>query len=59
MQYVLQTKSPYTMIHEVSGNGANDVMIANLTEPGETIIILDGGMWGERLVKIAKRHRKS
>lgn len=57
-QYLLQTTSPFTVIHQVSGNGANDTMVANLTEPGETVIVVNGGFWGERLANIARRYRK-
>jgi aspartate aminotransferase-like enzyme len=56
LKYLLQTKRE-VLVLTASGTGAMDAAISNLFSPGEKIIAIDGGKFGERWSKIAKAYR--
>lgn len=56
LRYVFQTKNDIVFVHHAAAHGANEAVIANLTERGDTIIIPVMGFFGDRLVTIAERY---
>lgn len=59
LKYIFQTQNEMTFVHQTAGHGANESMVCNLTEPGDTVIIAIKGTWGERLLGILKRYGKN
>jgi len=55
LQQVIQTKNDALMLAS-SGSGAMEAAIANLCSPGDTIIYVNGGKFGERWSKIAAKY---
>ena len=55
LQYAFQTKSKYTCLMSGSGHSGMEALITNLLEPGETIVVGNHGIWGERVLDIAER----
>jgi len=55
LEQVFQTKNDALMLAS-SGSGAMEAAMANLCSPGDTIIYVNGGKFGERWGKIAARH---
>lgn len=55
LQYLFQTKSPYTLCVSGTGHAGMEACIANLLEPGETILVGNKGIWGARVVDMAQR----
>ena len=51
-----QTDSRYTCLMSGSGHSGMEALIANLLEPGETIVVGNHGIWGERVIDIADRY---
>ena len=56
LRYVFQTDSPYTVLISGSGHAGMEAVIANLLEPGETIVVGNHGIWGERVLDLADRY---
>ena len=44
------------MIGVVSGHGAMEAAAVNLTEPGDTALVLTNGIWGDRFADMVRRH---
>ena len=55
LEQVYQTGNDALMLSS-SGSGAMEASIANLCSPGDTIIYVNGGKFGERWGKIAAKH---
>jgi len=55
LEGVIQTKNDALMLAS-SGSGAMEASIVNLCSPGDTIIFVNGGKFGERWGKIAAKH---
>ena len=55
LRYLFQTKSPYTLCVSGTGHAGMEACIANLVEPGETVIVGNKGIWGERVCDMAGR----
>lgn len=53
IQKVFQTKQPVLLL-SCTGTGGMEAAVSNLFEPGETVITLAGGKFGERWRKIAQ-----
>lgn len=58
IRYVYQTENPVSFILQTSGNGGNEAMVTNLADPGETVVIAVSGLWGSKVVDMAKRYSK-
>merc|ERR1719230_295939 len=56
LQYLVQTKSPYVMAVSGSGHMAMEASIANVTEPGDVIVVGVNGLWGERVAELSRRY---
>lgn len=55
LEQVFQTSNDALMLAS-SGSGAMEAAVTNLCSPGDTIIYVNGGKFGERWGKIAARH---
>lgn len=55
LQYLFQTDSPYTLCVSGTGHAGMEAAIANLVEPGETVVVGNKGIWGERVCDMAGR----
>ena len=55
MQYAFQTKNRLTLVLSASGHSGMEACLGNLLEPGETIVIVKCGIWGERAADMASR----
>lgn len=56
LKYIFQTQNEITFAHHSASTGGNEAMLANLTEPGDTVIFAVAGTWGDRLYTIAERY---
>jgi alanine-glyoxylate transaminase/serine-glyoxylate transaminase/serine-pyruvate transaminase len=55
LRYLFQTSSPYTLCVSGTGHAGMEAAIANLVEPGETVIVGNKGIWGTRVCDMAER----
>ncbi|XP_071878367.1 alanine-glyoxylate aminotransferase [Bombus fervidus] len=55
LQYVFQTNNRLTLALSVSGHGGMEACLTNLLEPGETVLIVQHGIWGKRAANMATR----
>ena len=56
LRYVFQTKSKYVLLVAGSGHAGMEAAIANLLEPGETIVVGNKGVWGQRVNDMSERY---
>ena len=57
LQYVFQTKSKYVLNVSGSGHAGMEACIANLLEPGETVVVGNNGIWGSRVCDLSERYQ--
>lgn len=55
LQYIFQTKQPVISLVS-TGTGAMEAAITNLFNPGDKVLVIDGGKFGERWVEISKTY---
>lgn len=55
LSFLFQTKEPVFTLAS-SGTGAMEATVTNLLDAGDTVIVINGGKFGERWTKIAERH---
>lgn len=55
LKYAFQTDNRLTLAISASGHSGMEACIGNLVEPGETILIVKAGIWGERAIDMATR----
>jgi serine---pyruvate transaminase len=55
LQYILNTKNPVVVL-TASGSGAMEATVVNLTQPGETVIVIEVGKFSERWREIAEAY---
>lgn len=55
LRYVFQTDSQYTLCVSGTGHAGMECAIANLLAPGETIVVGNIGIWGQRVCDMAER----
>lgn len=55
LKYAFQTENSLTLAVDGSGHAAMEAAIVNVVEPGEKVLILENGIWGERAREIAER----
>ena len=53
LQYILNTKNPVVVL-TASGSGAMEATVVNLTQPDETVIVIEVGKFSERWREIAE-----
>ncbi|CAL5222062.1 g4362 [Coccomyxa viridis] len=56
LRYMFQTKSKYVCLISGTGHSGMEAAIANMLEPGETIVVGNNGIWGQRVCEIAERY---
>ncbi|MEP0788997.1 alanine--glyoxylate aminotransferase family protein [Funiculus sociatus GB2-C1] len=56
LRYVWQTENPLTIAVSGTGTAAMEATIANVTEPGDVVLIGVNGYFGNRLVDMAGRY---
>ena len=57
LRYVFQTNSKYVLMVSGTGHAGMEACIANLLEPGETIVVGNNGIWGSRVCDLAERYQ--
>lgn len=55
LRYLFQTDNEYTLAVSGTGSAAMEVAIANLVEPGETVLLPSNGYFGDRMAEMATR----
>lgn len=55
IQYAFQTNNKMTLAVSGPGHAAMECAIFNSVEPGESILIVVNGIWGERASEMAER----
>lgn len=55
LRYAFQTSNKLTLALSASGHAGMEAAIGNLLERGERILIVKGGLWGERAADMAAR----
>eukprot|EP00891_Asterochloris_glomerata_P005512 jgi/Astpho2/5512/Aster-02778 len=56
LRYLFQTESPYVLYVSGTGHAGMEAAIANVLEPGETIIVGNSGIWGQRVCDLSERY---
>ena len=56
IQYAFQTKNALTLALSATGHAAMEAVMVNMLERGETVLIANNGIWGERSSDMARRH---
>ena len=55
LQYIFQTKQPVISLVS-TGTGAMEAAVTNLFSPGDKVLVIDGGKFGERWGEISKTY---
>jgi len=55
LQYVFQTNNTMTLAVSGTGHSGMEAALVNLLEPGETVVICEHGLWGQRASEMATR----
>ncbi|EFN60011.1 hypothetical protein CHLNCDRAFT_48400 [Chlorella variabilis] len=55
LRYLFQTSSNYTLLASGTGHAGMEMAIANLVEPGDTVVVGNKGIWGARVADMAER----
>jgi alanine-glyoxylate transaminase/serine-glyoxylate transaminase/serine-pyruvate transaminase len=55
LQYVFQTANPLTFAVSGTGHAGMECALMNLLEKGETILVVQNGVWGQRAASLAER----
>jgi alanine-glyoxylate transaminase/serine-glyoxylate transaminase/serine-pyruvate transaminase len=55
LRYVFRTDNRWTIPISGTGSAAMEAAIANLVEPGETVLVPDNGYFGQRMASMARR----
>jgi len=56
LRYTFQTTNPLTLTVSGTGTAAMEAAIANIVEPGDTVLVCAKGYFGLRLAEIARRY---
>lgn len=56
LRYVWQTENPHTIAVSGTGTAAMEATLANVTEPGDVVLVGVSGYFGNRLVDMAGRY---
>ncbi|KAK9903304.1 hypothetical protein WJX75_002360 [Coccomyxa subellipsoidea] len=56
LKYLFQTSSKYVLLISGTGHAGMEAAIANMLEPGETIVVGNNGIWGARVTDLAARY---
>ena len=56
IQYAFQPKNALTLALSATGHAGMEAVMSNLLEEGDTILIAENGIWGQRAEDMAKRY---
>lgn len=56
IQYAFQTRNPFTLALSSTGHSAIECVMVNMLEKGETVLIAENGIWGQRAADMANRN---
>jgi len=56
LRYLFQSTAPIVCCVSGTGHAGMEAMICNLLEPGEKLLIVEAGIWGQRVKDMAQRH---
>lgn len=56
LRYSFQTSTPYTCLMSGTGHAGMEASIANLVQPGETVVVGNSGIWGQRVCDLSERY---
>jgi alanine-glyoxylate transaminase / serine-glyoxylate transaminase / serine-pyruvate transaminase len=56
LRYVFQTENPLTLAVPGTGTAAMETAVANLTEPGDRVLVCVKGYFGGRIAEMAERY---
>jgi len=57
LRYALQTENPFTIPVSGTGSAAMEAAVANMVEPGDTVLVCVNGYFGNRIAEMARRYR--
>jgi len=55
LRYAFQTDNSLTFAVSGTGHAGMECAVLNLLEPGETLLVVQNGVWGQRAADLAKR----
>ena len=55
LRYTFRTDNKWTLPVSGTGSAAMETAIANLVEPGDTVLLRTKGYWGDRMAQMARR----
>ena len=55
IQYAFQTKNELTLAVSGTGHAGMEAATMNIVERGDTILVAESGLWGQRLAGLADR----
>ena len=55
LQYVFQTSNPLTIAVSGTGHAGMEAAMVNIVEPGDSVLVLQNGIWGDRAREVASR----
>ncbi|XP_063233433.1 alanine--glyoxylate aminotransferase [Bacillus rossius redtenbacheri] len=56
LRYVFQTRNAATLAVSATGHGGMEMALCNLVEPGDVVLVVVGGLWGQRAADMARRY---
>jgi len=56
LRYVFQTQNNLTFPISATGSAGMETCICNLVEPGDKVLVLVGGVFGDRMAQMVERH---
>jgi alanine-glyoxylate transaminase/serine-glyoxylate transaminase/serine-pyruvate transaminase len=55
IRYAFQTKNPFTITLSCTGHAGMEAVMVNILERGDTVLIAENGIWGQRAADMAGR----
>jgi len=55
LQYAFQTANSLTFAVSGTGHAGMECAVLNLLEPGETLLVVQNGLWGQRAADLGRR----
>jgi alanine-glyoxylate transaminase/serine-glyoxylate transaminase/serine-pyruvate transaminase len=55
LRYTFRTENEWTIPVSGTGSAAMEAAVANLVEPGDTVLVADNGYFGDRMAEMARR----
>ena len=55
LKYLFQTSNPLTFLLDGGGHAAMEASFVNMVEPGDRVLVLENGVWGQRAREVAEK----